>query len=267
MSSAELAEKLDMSNATVVRFSQHIGFKGYLDLQQHIRQEIKARLNVPARLKKRPRHVGQTKDFIKTVLKSDRDNLSRAMDSISPDMFETVVDEICRHDEIWVLGLRSCHGAAHYFATNLRFLSKRVNLISLEAGTVWSQLAPGLNKDALLISITFPRYCRQTLEITEQFHRAGAKIVAVTDSHASPLAQMGSWVFPLPFWIDSFFESNVAVISFLNAVLAAVSFSDGPKTMDRLQALEEIWEDKNVYNNDTTAELPSWATQLKSKNK
>ncbi|MCG8635827.1 MAG: MurR/RpiR family transcriptional regulator [Desulfobacterales bacterium] len=267
MSSAELADKLDISNATVVRFSQHIGFKGYLDLQQHIRQEIKTRLNVPARLKKKPVNVGETKDFLKTVLKSDRDNLARAAESISSDLFEAVAAEICKHDEIWVLGLRSFHGAAHYFATNLRFLSKRVNLISLESGTVWSQLTPGLNPDALLISITFPRYCRQTLDITELFHNAGAKIVAITDSHTSPLARIGNWVFPLPFWIDSFFESSVAVVSFLNALLAAVSFSGGPKTMDRLQALEKVWEEKNVYVKQTTTALPSWAAQLTSKNR
>lgn len=265
MSSAELAARLDLSNATVVRFSQHIGFKGYLDLQRHIRQEIKDRLNVPARLQKKPLHVSETKDFIKTVLKSDQDNLAHAMESISPELFETVVKEIQQHDEIWLLGLRSCHGAAHYFATNLRFLSKRVNLISLEAGTVWSQLSPGLNPDALLISISFPRYCRQTLDITEQFHKKGAKIVAITDSHLSPLAQMGNYVFPLPFWIDSFFESNVAVVSFLNAVLAAVSFLDGPKTISRLQELEQLWEEKNVYNKERST-LPSWAKRLESKN-
>ncbi len=267
MSSAELAKKLALSNATVVRFSQHMGFKGYLDLQRHIRQEIKARLNVPDRLKKKPPHVGRTKDFLKTVLKSDQDNLAHAMESVSPDLFEAMVNEIGRHEEVWVLGLRSCHGAAHYFATNLRFLSKRVNLISLEAGTVWSQLAPGLNPDALLISITFPRYCQQTLDITEQFQKAGAKIVAITDSHVSPLAQMGNYVFPLPYWIDSFFESNVAVVSFLNAVLAAISFLDGPKTMSRLQALEQMWEDKNVYNKEASTVLPSWASQLKTKNR
>lgn len=266
MSSSELAGKLALSNATVVRFSQHMGFKGYLDLQRHIRQEIKARLNVPDRVNKKPLHVERTKDFLKTVLKSDQDNLAHTIESVSPDLFEAVVSEIGRHEEIWVLGLRSCHGAAHYFATNLRFLSKRVNLISLEAGTVWSQLAPGLNPDALLISITFPRYCQQTLDITEQFHKAGAKIVAITDSHVSPLAQMGNYVFPLPYWIDSFFESNVAVVSFLNAVLAAVSFSDGPKTMSRLQALEQMWEDKNVYNKDASTVLPSWVKQLENKN-
>lgn len=264
MSSAELAERLELSNATVVRFSQHIGFKGYLDLQRRIRREIKARLNVPARVQKKPRHVNRTRDFLASVLKSDRDNLSQAMEMISPEQFETAVREICRHREIWVLGLRSCHGAAHYFATNLRFLSKRVNLISLDAGTVWSQLTPGLNPDALLVSITFPRYCRQTLDITEQFHQAGATILAITDSHTSPLANMGNYVFPLPFWIDSFFESNVAVVSFLNALLAAVSFQDGPRTMSRLTALEQIWEEKKVYSKDTTTALPSWASQFTS---
>ena len=166
-----------------------------------------------------------------------------------------------------MLGLRSCHGAAHYFSTNLRFLSRRVNLISLDAGTVWSQIQPGLNPEALLISISFPRYCRQTIEIAQLFHDAGARIAAVTDSQVSPLAKLANLVFPLPFWVDSFFESNVAVISFLNAVLAGVSYLDGHKTMSRLQVLEEIWEDKSVYFSQRAAAIPSWAEQLQPNNK
>lgn len=262
MSSAELAQALAISNATVVRFSQHIGFKGYLDLQRHIRQEIKTRLNVPARIRKKPRHITRAGDFFRTVLKSDQDNLAQAAETLSPDRFEAAVRDIHTHDEIWVLGLRSCHGAAHYFATNLGFLSRRVNLISLEAGTVWSRISPGLSPDALLVSITFPRYCQQTLDITRQFHRAGAKVIGLTDSPSSPLARMATHVFPLPFWVDSFFESNVAVVSFLNAVLAAVSFLDGPKTLSRLEDLETVWEENKVYNKDTSTALPSWADRF-----
>ena len=265
MSSGQLAQALGMSNATIVRFSQHIGFKGYMDLQSHIRQEIKAQLSVPQRLQKQPAHIIQTGDFLKTILKSDQENLATVAQTLSSDLFEQLITAIQGRQEIWVLGLRSCHGAAHYFATNLRFLSRRVNVISLDAGTVWSQIQPGLNPDALLISISFPRYCRQTIEITELFHDAGALIAAITDSKVSPLAKLGKLVFPLPFWIDSFFESNVAVMSFFNAVLAGVSYLDGDKTMSRLHALEKIWEDKSVYFNQRAAAVPSWAKHLESK--
>ncbi|BHH82263.1 MurR/RpiR family transcriptional regulator [Desulforhopalus sp. 52FAK] len=266
MSSGQLAASLGMSNATIVRFCQHIGFKGYMDLQRHIRQEIKTRLSVPQRLQKQPNNIVATRDFIKTVLKSDQENLAVVAKTLSSELFEQLVTDIQGRQEIWVLGLRSCHGAAHYFSTNLRFLSRRVNLITLDAGTVWSQIQPGLNPDALLISISFPRYCRQTIEIAELFQNGGARIAAITDSEVSPLAQLSDLVFPLPFWVDSFFESNVAVLSFFNAVLAGVSYLDGHKTMSRLQRLEQIWDDKSVYLNPRAA-VPSWAEQLQPKNK
>jgi len=266
MSSGQLAERLEMSNATIVRFCQHIGFKGYIDLQHHIRQEIKTRLSVPQRLQKQPNNILKTGDFLQTVLKSDQENLATAAQLISSELFEQLVTDIQSRQEIWVLGLRSCHGVAHYFSTNLRFLSRRVNLITLDAGTVWSQIQPGLNPDALLISLSFPRYCRQTIEIAELFQKSGASIAVITDSQTSPLAQLGDLVFPLPFWVDSFFESNVAVLSFFNAVLAGVSYLDGHKTMSRLQRLEEIWEEKSVYLNPRAA-VPSWAEQLQPNNK
>jgi DNA-binding MurR/RpiR family transcriptional regulator len=263
MSSAVLAKKLNISNATIVRFSQRIGFRGYLDLQRHIREKIKSQLNLTDRIQKSSRMVQSPGYFLKTVLESDRNNLTHAMKSIPEEVFETVVRHIHTRKEIWVVGLRSCHGAAHYFATNLGYLGRRVNLINLDAGTVWSKIQPGLCPESLLISMTLPRYCRQTLDITRQFHDAGSTIAAITDSPASPLAAMADHVFSLPFWVDSFFESNVAVVSLLNAVLSAVSYLDGHKTVSHLTALETVWERNNIYCDTSTQIQPSWAGQLK----
>ena len=262
MSSAELAHALDISNATVIRFSQHIGFKGYLDLQSHIRELIKARLTLPQRLQKTSHNIGKTGDILKTVLKSDQTNLTFAMKNISPALFEQVVNEIHQRREVWVLGLRSFFGPAHSFATTLGFLARKANLITLDAGTVWDYIQPGLNKDALLISISFPRYCRLTLDITREFFQAGAKVAAITDSPTSPLARISTMVIPVPCWIDSFFESQVAVTSFFNAVLAGVSFLDGAKTMSRLQHLEEIWTRKQVFLDPGSGVSPSWADKF-----
>ena len=264
MSSAELAQTLNMSNATVVRFSQHIGFKGYMDLQRHIREIIKARLSVPQRIQRKREPVSRIKDLLKTVLKSDQANLTHAAGSITPEVFEELVKEIHSRREIWVLGLRSCHGIAQNFATNLRFLSRRVNLITLDTGTVWDQIQPGLNRDAFLLAISFPRYSRLTYDITRQFSKAGAAVAAITDSPASPLSALSRMALYLPCWIDSFFESHVAAMSVLNAVLAGVAYVDGSKTMPRLQALEALWEEKEVYLKPASAAMPSWAEQLPS---
>ena len=262
MSSAQLAQILEMSNATIVRFSQHIGFKGYQDLQRHIREKIKARLSVPERVKKTPPHISSPGDFLKTVIKSDQENLARIIEAVPVELFEQLIQEIHNRNEVWVLGLRTCHGAAHSFATNLRFLARRVNLITLDTGSVWDEIQPGLNPQTLLISISFPRYSRKTFDITWQFSQAGATVAAITDSPASPLASFSNMVIPLPCWIDSFFESHVAVMSLLNAVLAGVSYLDGSKAMSRLEQLEQIWEEKEVYLKSPTAATPSWAGQF-----
>ncbi len=262
MSSAELAESLSMSNATVVRFCQHIGFKGYIDLQRHIRELIKARLTLPQRIQKKSPHIRETADILRTVLKSDQANLSAVMKNVSPLLFETLVHEIHQRREIWVLGLRSFFGPAHSFATTLGFLARKAHLITLDAGTVWDYIQPGLNKEALLVAISFPRYCTLTLDIARQFFEEGATVAAITDSVSSPLARHSSLVIPLPCWIDSFFESSVAVTGFFNAVLAGVSYLDGAKTMSRLQHLEEIWTRKGVYLYPDAGPSPSWADQF-----
>jgi DNA-binding MurR/RpiR family transcriptional regulator len=44
LTATELAHKLDIDPATVVRFSQHLGYRGYPELQREIRQKVKGEL-------------------------------------------------------------------------------------------------------------------------------------------------------------------------------------------------------------------------------
>ncbi len=47
MTASELAHALNLDAATVVRFSQHLGYKGYPELLREIRDKVRQNLLVP----------------------------------------------------------------------------------------------------------------------------------------------------------------------------------------------------------------------------
>ena len=137
LSSAKLGQLLDVSNATVVRLSQALGFDGYPAMQQCIREELKSQLNSVQRLQKSTASVTSVGDVLESVLQSDWASLDIVNRAIPPDLFEKVVHIIHNQREISVLGLRSSHSLAHFFATNISFIGKKTFLIKPDTGCLW----------------------------------------------------------------------------------------------------------------------------------
>ena len=58
---------------------------------------------------------------------------------------------------------------------------------------------------------------------------------------------------------DGFIESYVTILSLINARITTVAFLDGDKAMIQLRRMEQLWEDKNIYDRAEKRDLPSWA--------
>ena len=261
MSSAKLGQLLGVSNATVVRLSQALGFDGYPAMQQYIREELKSQLNSVQRLQKSTASVESVGDVLASVLQSDWASLDIATRAIPPDLFEKVVRVIHKQKEISVLGLRSSHSLAHFFATNISFLGKKTFLIKPDTGCLWEGIYNNIQtatETPLLMAFTFPRYLQQVIEIVKFYKNSGATIIGITANGVSPLSEYSDYVFSLPFWIDSYFESFVAAMSLLNAILAAISFLGGQETLNHLEKLEKIWDERGIYLLDSKGIRPTW---------
>ena len=249
LTASQLAHSVGVSEATVVRLAQALGFDGYPGMQSKFREGLQDRLSTVTRLEHTVDHVRQVGDVVVKVLQEDIQNLSQTLRNLPIEVFEQAVKDIEKAKRVFVVGLRGAHAPALTLATYLRFLGKRAQLLMPGHGELWDILQ-GLEKTDLVIGISLPRYTSITVEVLEHARSQRARVGAITDSPLSPLARYAHWVLTAESQLDSFIESFTAVTSLINALLTAMSIQKPAKTLRILREREAIWEEKGVYISD-----------------
>ena len=249
LTASQLAHSVGVSEATVVRLAQALGFDGYPGMQSKFREGLQDRLSTVTRLEHTVDHVRQVGDVVVKVLQEDIQNLSQTLRNLPIEVFEQAVKDIEKAKRVFVVGLRGAHAPALTLATYLRFLGKRAQLLMPGHGELWDILQ-GLEKTDLVIGISLPRYTTITVEVLEHARNQRARVGAITDSPLSPVARHAHWVLTAESQLDSFIESFTAVTSLINALLTAMSIQKPAKTLRILREREAIWEKKGVYISD-----------------
>ena len=249
LTASQLAHSVGVSEATVVRLAQALGFDGYPGMQSKFREGLQDRLSTVTRLEHTVDHVRQVGDEVVKVLQEDIQNLSQTLRNLPIEVFEQAVKDIEKAKRVFVVGLRGAHAPALTLATYLRFLGKQAQLLMPGHGELWDILQ-GLEKTDLVIGISLPRYTTITVEVLEHARSQRARVGAITDSPLSPLARYAHWVLTAESQLDSFIESFTAVTSLINALLTAMSIQKPAKTLRILREREAIWEKKGVYISD-----------------
>ena len=250
LTASELAYSVGVSEATVVRLAQALGFDGYPDMQKRFRQGLQNRLSTVTRLERTVDHVNRPGDVAVKVLQEDMQNLSETLRELPIEVFERAVADMQAAKRIFVVGLRGAHAPALTLGTYLRFLGKQTHLLIPGHGELWDSLQ-GLAETDLVIGISFPRYAKATVEILEYSRGQQARVGAITDSPLSPLARHAHWVLTAHCRLDSFIESFTAATSLVNALLTAMSVRTPGETVRILREREALWEEKGVYTSDT----------------
>ncbi len=246
LTASKLAKKAGVSEATVVRLAQVLGFGGYPKLQQMLRKSLQDRLTTVTRLERTIQQVRDDSDILTNIMQKDIQNLSETLRNISLEAFRQAVTDLQNARHIYVVGLRGAHAPALLLALYLRFLEKQASPVIPGYGDVWNTLH-GIGADDLVIGISLPRYTKLTIDILEYAKENGARVGAITDSLISPLARKADWVLVVHSKLDSFIESFTASISLVNALLTALSVQNPEETMKALKERETLWQKKDIY--------------------
>jgi DNA-binding MurR/RpiR family transcriptional regulator len=242
----DLAKKVDVSKATVVRLSNVLGFKGFREFQRGLRLLFKNKLTTTSRLKQTLNKTTNEGDVLIKVLQTDIHNIEETLKQITVQEFRQFVKLIDSADRIIIIGLRSSFSLAVFFGIALEFLQKNVWIIQPGIGDMWGRLL-GFKKRDLIIGISFPRYTKQTVEVLRVAKQKGMKILAITDSAISPLAQYADYTLTARHKMDSFIESLTASMSLINAIVTALGVYSKKSTIRSLKELERIWESQQIY--------------------
>ena len=104
-----------------------------------------------------------------------------------------------------------------------------------------------VNRNDVVIGISFPRYSKRTISALQYAKNRGAKVVSLTDTKSSPLVEVSDYALLAKSDMSSFVDSLVAPMSMVNALIMAVSLKKKDEVHRTFEYLEEIWDQYNVY--------------------
>ena len=248
MTAAKLGETVGVSESTVVRFANALGFEGYPELQKSLQELIKTKLTTVQRVEMSKEY---SSDFatLQKVLKSDIDNIRGTLDDIDPEAFESAVNKIVSAKKIYIVGLRSSATLGEYLAFYLNFILDNVVLVNYGISDVFEQILK-VNKDDLVIGISFPRYSKRTYELLKFAKEQGANIIAMTDSVKAPIAELSNDILLARSNMASFVDSLVAPFSVANALIISVGMRQKTNIKLSFDKLEQIWKEYRIYDNE-----------------
>ena len=246
MTAAKLGVSVGVSESTVVRFANELGFSGYPKLQKALQELIKNKLTTVQRLELRNDYFSDG-DALKGVLKADMENIRATLEKINENVFEDVVKSIFEAKRIYIIGLRSSTALSEFLGFYLNIILQNVKVVSYGISDVFEQMI-NVSEGDLVIGIGFPRYAAKTIDALAFSQDRGAKVVALTDSLLSPLATKADYTLIAKSNMASFVDSLVAPLSVINALIIAVGMREKENISNVFAGLEEIWQNYNVYS-------------------
>ncbi|MHC1721180.1 MAG: MurR/RpiR family transcriptional regulator [Clostridiaceae bacterium] len=246
MTAAKLGVSVGVSESTVVRFANELGFSGYPKLQKSLQELIKNKLTTVQRIELSNDLVNE-ETALKGVLKSDMENIRATLEKINHKTFEEVVNSIFAARKIYIIGLRSASALSEFLGFYLHLILDNVNVVGYGVSDIFEQII-NVSEDDLVIGIGFPRYAARTIESLSYAKSRGAKVVAITDSLLSPLAARADHTLIAQSNMASFVDSLVAPLSVINALIVSVGLREKEKISTTFSNLEKIWEEYQVYN-------------------
>lgn len=245
MTAAKLGQTVNVSESTVVRFANELGFSGYPKLQKALQEMIKTKLTSVQRIEISSDYMSE-ENVMKSVLKADMENIRATLEKINDSTFENVVNALFKANRIYIVGYRSSQALADFLAFYLGLVLDNVKLISNGVSDVFEQLLRVKEGD-VVIGIGFPRYSSTTVEALRFAKSKNADVVAITDSLLSPLASTSDYSLIAQSNMASFVDSLVAPLSVINALIVAVGIREKQKVSETFETLENIWDEYNVY--------------------
>ena len=107
-----------------------------------------------------------------------------------------------------------------------------------------------IGEDDVIIGISFPRYSMRTLKALEFASSRKAKVITLTDSIHSPMNLYSSCNLIARSDMASIVDSLVAPLSVVNALVVALCMKKQDEVITRLETLEKIWDEYQVYSKD-----------------
>jgi DNA-binding MurR/RpiR family transcriptional regulator len=245
MSMRAIAERARTQPATLVRLAQHLGFAGWPELKDGFVGDLGLHsTSYGARAKSL---AGRAHDagLVGEMFTAQQENL-RTTEASNARSLRAAAKLLKKARVVHIAGFRASYPIAWSLTYGYRLFRDSVVSVDGHAGGLEMQLRAIERGDAV-VAISFAPYSREARVVVETARAAGARVIAITDSGASPLALAADATVLFACESPSFFPSIAAAIAAAEALLEILVADAGAATARRIDAAEQVLFESGAY--------------------
>lgn len=237
MTAAQLSDAVDVDTTTVVRFSQRLGYNGYPELLQDIRQQVKNEIYSVYE----PQALTQNEPaaLFKMQIDQDENNLRQILIQNPPEHLQKIA-QICRQAErIYFVAEGYANTAAELVATQLRHQDIPAEAMAEDSVRRAATLA-NLGKGDLVIGITASEYGESVARALNFAQMQGCQTLGIVGSLDNPVNRTVERVIYAPSTVAGPLPSIVSLTAALTA-LAQILVSRDNKSQKRRHSASDAY--------------------------
>jgi len=212
-----------VSSATANRFVRSVGYRNYAAFRADLIQNLAVAYEPVDRLKQDMSQQMSADGIIGNMLREDVTNITETIASVEPKTWLAAVETIKKARRIFVVGFDNGAALAQILANGLLRTNPDVHsIVGGSGGFTGVRHIATMNEKDLVIAIAFPRYIKDTVKLASLARSRSIPVLAITDSHRSPLAATGTVNVYVVAHRQFGTVSNATILAVIEALLGAV---------------------------------------------
>ena len=239
LSAGEIAERLQLSEATMVRFARTLDFESYPAMRVTLQEEFRHRLTHSSRLRSRLDNLRQGGDIFERLVASEIDFLTESLQTLDRDAFNAAVELLRSHQRVFVFGLGPSLSLVDQLQIRLTRSSKHVIPLNSSGREM---LEPMLLMDSsdLLIAIGFFNVTPNLQMVLDYAKNHKTPVILLTDTLGPMVGDKADIILAARRGPVSAFHSLTVPMTIVNALLLALSSADQETIMENLDNLDQL---------------------------
>jgi len=245
-SARELAAQVGVDPATVVRFAQALGFRGYVDLQQQLRHSYLASLSPQALTDDQGSSVDEH-NVVEVMLQKDLSNLRVTLETVDKEKLTQLADRICEGRCVLVIAEGSYIAPALILSHHCQAMGYPVHAEG-HGGTRLAAALTSLRDGDVVFGLSFWRGYQETIQSIKWARARGLETFALTDSIFSPIARAAEHTLIVPTAALFFFNSLTASTSLMYGLAGLVWLRGGGRARESMEQMRELYREFGAFS-------------------
>lgn len=241
LNATEVAIKAEVSQGSVTRFCNILGFSGYNEFSKVWKQSIYENLSAPNRLK----NVKEKHADLSRIIEEEQQNLQKLPEIVLGEHYKQIVRQLVEKEKIVLMSARISATLLDEFYYTFSKIRDNVKVVTPETPE-WNNIVLENPKNVFVFVVMFPRYPNSLIKEVEELHNAKFEIGLLTDNILCPLTQLSKYHLEVPISSASFFDIYNTPRTLINYLIMDVA-KHIDNLEDRMTRLEEFESKSGVY--------------------